>query len=51
MGDSLSYLDELLSVMRIARELIAFNISISCPGIPLVTGPFSYQFFSPQVFS
>ena len=31
-------------VMRIARVLIAFNISISCPGSPLVIGPFSYHF-------
>lgn len=32
-------------VMRIARELVAFNISISCPGNPLVISPFSYKFF------
>ena len=31
--------------MRIARELIAFDISISCPGSSLVIGPFSDQFF------
>ena len=33
------------TVMHIARELIVFNISISCPGSPLVIGSFSYQVF------